>query len=505
MLPLLLGFLTLPLPQKPAPMTQLPTPAARATHELGLAVYRALDAQRRGENLFVSPLSITVALSMLAEGAREQTAAELAHVLGLGAPTEFAALHADFQALLARYRDGSGSGGSSDPALRERVARLREELAAANADVRRYEAHDWRAAGTAVDRAHSLAAEINRLLPQLDRYELRTANALWVDRSFDLLPTFPATLDRFYGTGGVQRLDLRGAPEAARQHINAWVEEHTERHIRDLIPPGGIDAATQLVLGNAVFFRGEWAEPFDASATRDEDFRLADGTRTRAQLMHDAWRHDVPYAAFTVDDRYFATPKHVPAGPGAVPPATYPGPDGFTMIELPYKGGELAMVVLAPRSPDGLPRLEARLSSSTLTTWLRHLERRTVVTTMLRFELRQSCELSGPLQAAGMRRAFVDPSQPKGARFDGITDATSPERQLFVSNVHHQAWLQVHEKGTEAAAATAIAMAPTSAMPRLERVPFTPEFRADRPFLFLIRDVKSGAILFLGRVTDPRT
>jgi len=163
MLTLSLCAMTTPFPQHPDTRAKEPSPAARATNELGIALYHALARENPGKNTFLSPLSITVAVAMLAEGARDETAAEFARAMGLGTNTDFTPLHADFQAVLARYRNG---GGAADPALRERIATLRAQLTAANAEAERLGRTDWRAAGTAVDRAREtrrLDAEIERL------------------------------------------------------------------------------------------------------------------------------------------------------------------------------------------------------------------------------------------------------------------------------------------------------------------------------------------------------
>jgi serine protease inhibitor len=211
----------------------------------------------------------------------------------------------------------------------------------------------------------------------------------------------------------------------------------------------------------------------------------------------------VPYAAFAGTGEFFDTPKLVPAD-GSVLAATYPDVGGFQAIELPYKGGDLAMVVLLPRSPDGLARLEQLLTADRLTKWLGRFTPRGVDTALPRFQQRSQLELSASLRALGMARAFVDPTTGAGAQFEGINGAEDPSKKLFVGAVFHQAFVEVTEKGTEAVAATAMAMACGDAEPsRVEMVPFRPVFRADHPFLFLIRDAKSGTILFLGRMLDP--
>jgi len=501
-MPTMIAAALLAMTQSPA--TQEPPraqeqPAATAADGFGLELYRALDRAQPGKNLFFSPYSVAVALTMTAEGARDETAAEMLQVLHL--PSPIAPAHAAFAALAQRFRAG---GGETSEDARRRIATLRQELDAANRQAEELErAGKGREARDAAQRAQKVADALNALLATVDCYDLRVANGLWVERTFQLVPDYVATIDRHYGTGGVAPLDFAGDPEGARQHINGWVEQHTERRIRDLLPAGSVTPGTRLVIGNAVFFRGEWAKPFEKASTRREDFVLAGGEPVKADLMRERRREQVPYAAFDGRGNYFATPLEVPQDEKLRPP-TYPDDAGFTMIELPYKGGELTMTVLAPRSPGGLKHLEGMLTAPALANWLARLQPRTVDTAMLRFEQNAAFDLAAVLRGMGMRRAFVNPAGPAGAQFGGMSAATDPERQLFIGAVLHKAWVAVDEKGTEAAAATAVAMAPGSAAPRVTMVPFVPVFRADRPFLFLIRDARSGTVLFLGRVVDPR-
>lgn len=486
------------------PARQEPRPAVETTNGLGLDLYRQLAAAQPGGNLFFSPWSVAIAMTMTAEGARGETAAEMQRALHVPATGERAldAVHAAFAALTEQFADAAGDAA---PAVRQRIAELRGKLEAANRRCRDLEqAGDWQQANAASKQAFELAAELNRLFADVDRFDLRTANALWVAKDFALLAPYVATIDRYYQSSGVTNLDFTADVEAARRHINGWVADHTNRRITDLIPSGVLSADTRLVLTNAVYFKGEWADPFEERSTREEDFCLASGERKQVRLMHDARRGQVPYAAFAADGSFFATPDEVPVDEKQWP-ATYPGDAGFTMIELPYKGDSLAMLVIAPRQADGLPRVEALLSPAALAGWVQRLQPRTVDTTMLRFEQEQAVDLAATLQALGMRRAFANPLRPGGAQFGGMTAATDPAQQLYIGAVLHKAWIEVAEKGTEAAAATAVMMAVGSAMPPPPvMVPFVPVFRADRPFLYLIRDRHSGAILFVGRVLDPK-
>lgn len=498
-----------PVPLSPAPLSAAPpqseprtSSAVQVTNGLGLALYRRLVADSPGGNVCCSPLSIAMALSMLAEGAEGETLAELRRALAIPAGTELCDVHAAFAVLAERYRAG---GAEPRPELAARIDTLWQRLRAANAAAERLQGQQkWEGAAAEHRSAKALARELNELLPQVSRYEMNVANALWVERSFPLVPDFAATLARSYGTGAAAPLDFRGDPEAARRRINGWVAEQTRDRIPDLIPPGGVSPATALVVANAVCFRGEWAEPFHEAMTKEGDFQLADGSRVKAHLMHDAWRTSVRYAAFGGDGKPFATPKQVPARPEAPRPATYPDDRGFTMVELPYKGGELAMVVIAPRSADGLAAVEELLTPERLAAWCAALEQRTVDTAVPRFEVGYGAELGQALRAIGVQRAFVSPGQPGAAQFGGISRSQDPQQQVAVSSVVHRAWIAVNEKGTEAAAATAIMLEAGAAFREEPMVPFVPVFRADRPFAFLIRDVQSGAVLFAGRVLDPR-
>jgi len=210
----------------------------------------------------------------------------------------------------------------------------------------------------------------------------------------------------------------------------------------------------------------------------------------------------VRYAAFRGDGTFFDTPGRVPLG--EIDPRTvYPDERGFTLLEMPYKGGEVSMVLIVPRSADGLAGLEKKLTSANVRTWVGKLRQRAVHVFLPRFKLETKYALEKPLRAMGMARAFEDPRLPNGAQFEGMSASEDPAQRLYVSKVLHKAFVEVNEKGTEAAAAAAVLTArPTEAVP--QSVPFTPTFRADRPFVFLIRDVRTGSILFVGRMMNPR-
>lgn len=490
----------------PAQVTRAEQSAVDASNAFGLDLYRALAAESRGGNLFMSPYSVSVALTMAAEGAAGQTAEEMVRVLHIpeGRGTDSMALepvHEGHAAMRDRFREAAGQGNE---AIRRRIDTLRKRLADANEEAEAAQgAHQWDTAGRAAKQANAIAAELNPLLTQVDRFELRSANALWVDRQFPLLKEYIEAIERYYGSDGATSLDIRHETEAARLRINGWVEENTEHRIKDLIPKGAMTSDTGLVITNAIYFLGQWAEPFEKDDTREEDFTQADGQRRKAKLMQDRWRKGVPYAAFNADGSFFKTPSKVPSDGTAPRPACYPEDDGFSMIELPYKGGELAMTVIAPRRADHLPSIEKLLNADMLASWLSKLEARSVHVAMPRFKLEANYEMSQSLQAMGMQRAFRNPALAAGAEFSGMSRSDDPSEQLFIGMVLHKAWVDVNEAGTEAAAATAVMMVTGAAAPDRAMVPFVPEFRADRPFLFLIRDRQTGVVLFIGRVMQP--
>lgn len=465
------------------------------------SLYGKLAGQQ--ENLFFSPFSVGTALAMTAEGARGETARQMAEVLGLDdAQKRTDALQAyDWSPMHLRL------GLLADrlapklppPQVLKTLDALRAELDRANATLAGATGYDetYYKLG---EKAEKLAADINALQKQVDPTEFRSANALWLERSFALEPPYLATIARYYRSGGAKPVDFRGDAEASRATINNWVATQTNQRIKDLIAPGMVDASTRLVLTNAVYFLGEWLEPFDASRTRTEKFQLRDGGSVDVSLMR-AWKSEgVRYGAFNADGSPFATPLQIAVDDNDKA-GRYPK-DGFQIVELPYRGDALSMQVILPMRADGLAAVEALLDAGHLDRWNTALVAREVDVALPKFRMDASFELSAALQQLGMTRAFVNPVDTAGgAEFDGISASDDPAERLYIGAVVHKAFVAVDEKGTEAAAATAVMMMAGSAMP--EMVDFTPEFRADRPFIFLIRDNQTGTILFLGRLARP--
>lgn len=289
--------------------------------------------------------------------------------------------------------------------------------------------------------------------------ELNLANAFWGQLGHPFLQSYIDLLSRNYGAE-IRLLDFQGTPDACREHINAWVSEKTQGKIEDLLPPGSIDPLTTLVLTNAVYFKGTWRWKFDPRLTEEGTFYLLDGSQVTVPMMeHEEVR--LPYAEGRIDGlRYQA-------------------------VELPYKGEELAMVILLPEL-EKFEQFEQALTAERLGGILNELLPREVHLTMPKFSFTSGFSLKDVLSQLGMPAAF----SPDEADFSGMDG----QRDLWIDEVYRKAFVKVNEEGTEAAAATGNVV-------RVTAVPIP--VQVDHPFIFLIRDRATGAILFLGRVLNP--
>jgi serpin B len=312
---------------------------------------------------------------------------------------------------------------------------------------------------------NQLAASFGELQTQLNTeqkkkgIELDIANGLWAQKDQPFLPAFLDVAKQSYGAN-LKQVDFRTHADIARTEINDWVDHKTKGKITGLIQPGVLGPATRLVLVNAIYFNGSWAREFDKHSTTKAPF-----TVTPQQ------KPEVPLMDLTADFKNAEV-------------------DGLQLLELPYAGDDLSMIVLLPRELDGLKGVEDLLNTQTLDRWLAQAREQKVAVSLPKFKLSAQFSLAKPLAEMGMTDAF-SPS----ANFSGVDG----ERDLFISAVVHKAFVDVNEEGTEAAAATGVVMRMTAVMmPRP-----MPIFRADHPFIFLIRDNHSGSIFFLGRLVDP--
>lgn len=304
----------------------------------------------------------------------------------------------------------------------------------------------------------SLAAELTKQANSGGN-QLAIANGLWVQQGFALQAEFEQTIQKLY-QAPLTPLDFHAHADQARQEINSWTAQHTNDRIPELLAPRSIDAATRLVLTSAIYFYGKWRSPFDPKDTRAEPFQLGGGGTVDAKFMHQK-----------ADFLYGETPE-------------------AQILEMKYQGTPLAFDILLPKTNGGLAELEQSIKPDTLSAWFGALRSAKVEAAIPKFRAESSFSLMDMLSRMGMADAFS-----RTADFSGIDG----RRDLFVGSVVHKAFVEVSEEGTEAAAATGIAVH-ALAMRRPEQI----VFRADHPFAFFIRDTTSGVILFEGRLTQPK-
>lgn len=355
-----------------------------------------------GENVVLSPYSVAAALTMTYAGARGATAEEMADALSLGLPDD--RIHAARNELDLRITAAAEAEGDEEP------------------------------------------------------FTIRVSNSLWAQEGYPFLEEFLTVLAANYDAG-MNLVDFATAAEDARRAINARVEEDTEGRITELIPEGAVDELTRLVLVNAVWFKANWAQPFDPERTAEGTFTRLDGSEVTVPLMH---------------------------GGGSL---AYVRGDTFDAVRLPY-AGDASLLVIVP-DPGRFEEVAAAFGPENLAGIAESEAVHTVDLTLPRFEFRTDVSLAVALRSLGMVAAFTDPGLPDGADFTGMTAA----RELVVSDVLQEAFISVDEAGTEAAAATAVVIGEVSAGPAAS-------VTVDRPFLFLIEHT-TGEILFLGQVTDP--
>lgn len=489
-------------------------PARTANGEFAIDLYRVLANERDDENIFVSPFSISSILAIASEGAVGETAAEMGKALrfpphvantasdAAARPWQTEMIHRGEAAILAQLVPPPTSQST-----RQRIAQLRQDIDAEEASAQKaYRARNYDEGARLQRGARAIAKELNELLATVDPYDLRIANTLWAEKSYPFRPSFINTLKKFYtGKEFFMSVNFRDNHEAVRARINSHIQTQTAGRIKDLLPAGVLDRTTKLVITNAVYFKGEWHEPFETIRTKDRDFTLADGTVQMVATMSQYDCKSARYGAFNGDGSLFATPHKVPGRSNDSDPAFYPDVAGFTAIELPYKGRELVMVMLVPQSETGLKKLEELLTYARLEDWIAKLDGRQVQLHIPRFKLETSYELVEPLQALGMNRAFNDPTKfsNAGAQFGAMTTSNDPSDLPFIGKVVHKTFIEVNEKGTEAAAASGTTMVTTEKREVPATRPFTPIFRADKPFFFLIRDNATKSLVFVGRVMNP--
>jgi serpin B len=358
---------------------------------------------RRDGNVFFSPYSISTALAMTYEGAKGQTASEMKTVF--------------------HFPDN--------------IQSMR----------------------------HAFASIYNSINAKDKTYTLKTANALWAQNNYVFQKEYFDVVDMYYG-GKVTNLDFTGDAENSRITINNWVAGQTNDRIKDLMPPGTVNSDTRLVLTNAVYFNGTWANKFDSANTQTADFKVSYSKSVKPRTTN------VNMMSLTGEKLYYAET------------------DVYQAIEMPYEGNDLSMVIILPKT-DYLSTVEQYLTTDYYSTILTSLQMQRVDVYMPKFKFDTKYMMAQDLAAMGMPTAFTP-----DADFSGMTGS----KDLFISEVIHQAFVDVNEQGTEAAAATGVGVGTTSYDPTAPKV-----FKADHPFMFIIEHRATGEILFIGKVTDPST
>lgn len=290
--------------------------------------------------------------------------------------------------------------------------------------------------------------------------QLRIANRLWGEKTYELKSSFIDLNKKAYDSP-LQKVDFVHNYESSRVQINNWVEEKTEDRIKDLLPPGSITTDTRLVLTNAIYFKGDWLYQFKKGNTKPRKFYTSAKKSNETQFMN-----------FKGGLNYFEN-------------------DGYKMLRLPYKGNKQSMVLVLPNKVEDLNRIE-KVQNPKMFNQVFWANKPEVIVSIPKFKLTQPLGLKNYLKQMGIQEAFTD-----GANFSKMT----PSNDLYISDVVHKAFIEIDEKGTEAAAATAVVMQIESAMPSRPEKP--KEFIADHPFLFYIIDNETKAILFMGRMMNP--
>ena len=370
---------------------------AAASNSFGLDLYRVLSSSTSGGNIFISPLSISLALTMTENGATGETAEEMARVLG----------------------------------------------------------HE----GLALDEINqSYAGLMAELEGEIDQVLLDIANSLWARRGLEFKRSF---LERTRTSFGAEFRTLDFSEPSARDEINGWVSDKTNGMIDELVDSIPQDAILYLI--NAIYFKGAWQEAFDPDQTRETDFSLSAERTKKVMMMHRS-------------DQF-----------------RYLDGEGFDAVAIPYGDGRISIYLFLPERGSDLSAFHSSLDSKRWEGWMKSFIKRRGTVGLPRFKARYRSLLNEPLAALGMVRAFSDDK----AQFGDMIE--SPIGNASISRVIHEAVIEVNEEGTEAAAATSVEIKLTSV--RIEQEPFS--LICDRPFFFAIRDDQTGALLFMGSISDP--
>lgn len=385
-----------PITELPRELTVAETKLVQADNRFAFKLFREVSQREEpGRNIFISPLSVAMALGMAYNGAAGSTRDAMARTLEL--------------------------------------------------------------AGMTVDEVNQAYRDLIDLLRTLDpRVELILANSIWHRPQFTPLSSF-LDVNRRYFDADVRALDFSRSDAA--DVINQWVDENTRGKIPTIVP-GAIPEHIVAYLINAIYFKGDWAQRFDEDRTRDQPFRLSDGGSVDVPMMSSEEEHSV---------RLFS--------------------GDVVVLDLPYGGGAYSMTVVLPPEPSGAHQLATALSQEQWSGWIGALDSSDVFVSLPKFTLEYGITLNDALKALGMEEAF-DPCR---ADLSNMFDL-APDRRFWIDDVRHKTFVDVNERGTEAAAVTSVGIGATSAPPR---------YVVDRPFLFAIRERFSGTVLFMGKIMNP--
>jgi serpin B len=372
--------------------------ASDSNNEFMMNMYNELTLDKKNDNIFFSPFSISSALAMTFAGSDGNTETQMANALEFSSNTDI--FHKNFSIVTNRINEIGKKG----------------------------------------------------------KVQLSIANSLWLQDGYTFLDKF-INIGKKYYDAEIENLNFAES-EKSRQIINKWVEDKTNNKIKDLIPKGILDALTRLVLTNAVYFKGEWKEQFNKNSTNEKSFHTFKGSDVPTKMMYNKARYG-----------YYENDK-------------------FQFLEMPYKGDDVSMFVLLPKDKQGLSDIEKTLDMKLINTAIKNIVKKDVKVHFPKFKIGLSYELSNLMKSLGMNDAFS-----KKADFSKMTGT----KELYISAIIHKTFIEVDEKGTEAAAATAVVMRMKSAGPPQP----CPEFIADHPFFYFIRENSTGTILFTGRMNDP--
>lgn len=374
--------------------SQQTTYTATEANSFALRMYKQF-AQADNENVFFSPISISMALAMTYAGAEDETKKQISEVFNFP------------------YDDKN---------FHKQMGALQQEL----------------------------------LGKQSDGVDIALANQLWAEKSYRFKCRYLRTTKKSY-KAPVKRLNFKEKPNDSRIEINQWVEELTRDRIKDLLPDGSISSLTKMVLTNAIYFKGQWAQKFEVENTQEDVFTTIEGKQVKAPMMNAKDKFNV-----------------------------YQG-DGLSLLELPYQGNDFSMLVILPNEDRSIGEIEKGLSVDHLNEYISKLAEKEVRLMLPKFKFDAEYQLKPVLSNMGMPIAFSNT-----ANFSRM----SRSNDLKVDEIFHKAFVEVSEEGTEAAAATAVVIV-------LKSISLTVDFFANRPFIFIIRENTDGNILFMGRVTNP--